>query len=414
MNAEFRKLFAAHLTSQLGFRVAQTALPLTALATLGGSASQVALLVTVQTVGFLLVGLPAGAWVDRWPKIAVLTLCDAVRAVVVLALVAAWATDTLALWHLYGVAFVIGTGSVFFDVAVLATTPRLLDRSALVRGNARLSGAESAAAVAGPLVAGAVAWVEPALGLILAALAYAVSSLCLVSMRRLDAAPVVRRRAMPREVVEGLRFVVGHRAVRRVAVASGVFNLCWSAMTALFLALLLESGTSGSAAGAVMACFGLGGVVGASVSGRLTASAGRGRSLAVGLALSAPFALLAGQTGRLPAWVTGVALFGVGVGVVSYNVAQISMRQRVTPTTLLGRVNATMRFLVWGTIPLGSGVASALASRFGPSAVVIGASVALCCVWPILLRMPEEAEESVPRDVAGIVADGAGRDPGTP
>ncbi|MEU3773128.1 MFS transporter [Streptomyces sp. NPDC032472] len=464
MTPQFGRLLAAHTASQFGFRIAQTAFPLTALAACGASAAQAAALMAVQTAGFLLVGLPAGSWVDRCRKVPVMVAADGARCATALCVALAWAAGRLELGLLYAAAFAVGVASVFFDVAAQSAVPALLPAGDLVRGNARLSAAESTAAVLGPVLAGTLAWTAAPLGFALSALSYAISAASLlltVQLRRRlrrtgsgaePRTPRPRRRlrrrgseaeprtsqprrrlrrrgsgAQPREtekgrggeepraaapnprppaqagvwrdVAEGLRFVAAHPTLRRIAAATGLFNAAWSAVAALLIALMLAHGLSRTAAGTVMAALGAGGLAGSFTVRRLAQRLGPGRSITVGLMLPAPFALLAGFTGRVPVWATAVALFGVGAGAVVYNVAQISLRQSVTPPELLGRVNATLRTLVWGMIPLGAALASAATRIADPADVVLAGGGAAACAWVVLLRLrlPESRTESPER-----------------
>ncbi|MEU6862155.1 MFS transporter [Streptomyces sp. NPDC046876] len=465
MTPQFGRLLAAHTASQFGFRIAQTAFPLTALAACGASAAQAAALMAVQTAGFLLVGLPAGSWVDRCRKVPVMVAADGVRCATALCVAMAWAAGRLELGLLYAAAFAVGVAAVFFDVAAQSAVPALLPTRDLVRGNARLSAAESTAAVLGPVLAGTLAWHAAPLGFAVSTLGYAVSAAFLLltlkpphiqprrrlrrtgsgaqpqtlqprrrlrregsgaqpqtlqPRRRLrregsgaqprdtekgrggeklraaapNPSPAAARAGVWRDVAEGLRFVAAHPALRRIAAATGLFNAAWSAAAALLIPLMLAHGLSRTAAGAVMAALGAGGLAGSFTVRRLAQRLGAGRSITVGLMLPAPFALLAGFTGRVPVWATAVALFGVGAGAVVYNVAQISLRQSVTPPGLLGRVNATLRTLVWGMIPLGAALASAATRVADPAAVVLVGGCAAACAWVLLLRLPGSRTES--------------------
>ncbi|MFE2141401.1 MFS transporter [Streptomyces sp. NPDC059456] len=436
MTPEFGRLFGAHTASQFGFRIAQTAFPLTALAACGASAAGAAALMAVQTAGFLLVGLPAGSWVDRCRKVPVMVAADGVRCATALCVALAWAGGRLELGLLYAAAFAVGVASVFFDVAAQSAVPALVPARDLVAGNARLSAAESAAAVLGPVLAGALARTAAPLGFVLSALGYAVSTaflLLTIKHRRRPgrpgsgaespqtekgrggqelraAAPYPRpaaRAGVRRDVAEGVRFVAAHPALRRIAAATGLFNAAWSAVAALLIALMLAHGLSRTGAGAVMSALGAGGRAGSFAVRRLAQRLGAGRSITVGLMLPAPFALLAGFTGRVPLWATAVALFGVGAGAVVYNVAQISLRQSVTPPELLGRVNATMRTLVWGMIPLGAALASAATRIADPADVVLAGGGAAACAWVLLLRLPGNRTESPRRGAEPSVGDTA-------
>jgi MFS family permease len=151
---DFGRLFAATALGQLGDRIIFLALPLIAIVTLNVEEFQVGLLTAATMAGSLLVGLPAGAWVDRMRKRSVMISTDLSRALVLLTIPVAWWADLLTIWWLYAVALVHGVLTVFFDVAYVSYLPHLVGRSNLVEGNSRLSAIRSVTSISGPGVAG--------------------------------------------------------------------------------------------------------------------------------------------------------------------------------------------------------------------------------------------------------------------
>lgn len=422
----FRGLFLAHTLSQTGFRVVQISLPLTAVTVLRADVFQVGLLAMCQTFGFLLVGLPAGAWVDRMPKLPVLVRADLCRAGVLATVPpAAWA-GLLTLAQLCAVALAVGVLSVFFDVAAQSYVPSVLPAGQLVAGNAALQGVESAAAVLGPLTGGLLgAAVSPPLAVTAGCAGYLWSAGCLLRVGpegakdqdRTEATPGAARRVTPgprgatgAQVAEGLRFLAREPRLRRIAVATGVFNLFWAMVTALLVVFLVDDiGVSEGTAGAVLAATGAGGVCAAFLVRRVTARMDSGRAIVLGLALCAPPALLVPLAARGPGlWAAAAGLFGVGFGAILYNVSQISLRQTVTPPAMLGRVNASMRFLVWGALPLGGFAGGALAGAAGTRTAIwtgaIGASLAwltLCGLPGVIRDMTPATDESGTKSATG-------------
>lgn len=154
---DFRLLWIGQTGSKLGSSVTSVALPLVAVTTLGASTFQVALLSAAAWLPWLVIGLPAGAWVDRLPRRPVMIICDVVSLLLFLSVpVAAW-LGVLTIGHLLAVALGAGTASVFFQTAYQVYLPSLLTKEDVPEGNAKLQGAEAAAHVAGPGLAGLIA-----------------------------------------------------------------------------------------------------------------------------------------------------------------------------------------------------------------------------------------------------------------
>ncbi|HEY7036505.1 MAG TPA: MFS transporter [Thermomicrobiales bacterium] len=151
---DFRRLWMAQTISQLGSQVSFLAIPLTAAVMLGATPTEMGVLSAMGSVPSLLVGLLAGAIVDRRPRRPVLVSSDLVRAVLLGAIPLAWLVGALNMPLLYLVAFLSGACALFFDVAYQSFLPSLIERDRLVEGNSDLELSRSAAQVAGPTLAG--------------------------------------------------------------------------------------------------------------------------------------------------------------------------------------------------------------------------------------------------------------------
>lgn len=379
---DFRRLWAGDSVSQLGTGVGEIAVALLAVGVLGASAFEMGVLAAVERAAFLLVGLPAGAWVDRMLKRDVLIAGDVVRGVALLALPVAWLTGTLSLPLLLAVVAVTGVATVFFDVAYQSYLPSLVDEERISEGNAKLQISATTAQVAGPALGGLLV---RALGAPLVIAADALSFLgsvgfTLAIRHRETLAPVADRRPLRVEIGEGLAFVVRQPLLRRIVATTGGSNLFGAASSALLvLYAVRELGLSEADLGLVLGGGALGGVAGALAAGPVMRWIGEGPAIAFPLLLGVPAAALlplADGRGRTAAMVlltvSGVL---VGVAVVVYNVAQVSFRQRLCPRPLLGRMNASVRFVVWGTAPLGALAGGAAAGAIGVTAtlwIVVG------------------------------------------
>ncbi|MFI6793438.1 MFS transporter [Nonomuraea sp. NPDC050383] len=371
-NPDFQRFVWANAVTQMGTQVTTVALPLAAVLTLDAGALELGLLAAAQMVAFLLVGLPAGVWVDRVRRRPILVWSDLVRGLALATVpLAAWA-GVLTLPQLYAVALVVGFGTVFFDVAHMSLLPAVVPEDRLERGNGALEVTRNVSLLAGPGVGG---WLVNALTAPVALLADSASYLAsalLLSRVRAEERPVRReRRRLRREMAEGLAFVAREPVLRRVAAGGALAMAANSVCSVGFpLYLVKELGVGPGAYGLLLSASACGALAGAALVPRLTARFGTGATLYGSAALATVLYLPALGTGpgwRLAFLPAAGALFGAASSV--FGVAQLSHRQRVTPGHLLGRVNAAMRFLMWGAVPLGGLLGGALGERAGGYAV---------------------------------------------
>jgi MFS family permease len=416
-NPDFLKLWGAQTISQVGSQVTLIALPLTAILVLDATAFQVATLGAMETLPFLLFALPAGVWVDRLPRRSLMVVADVGRAAALLSIPIAYALDALALPQLYAVGFATGLCSVFFDLSYLSYLPSLVGRTQIAAGNARLEATRSGASVVGPGIGGGLVGLVGAPTAILAdAVSFGVSGALLGLIRgreeRVDAQP--RAHAWS-ELREGLRYVFGHPYLRILTVTTASSNLFTSMLFALFMVYAVrELGFSAGVIGVVFMLVSVGSLLGAVLSGRVVRLFGLGRTIAWG-AILGNIALvsipLAPKDNALPVFVVG-AIIGPGLGML-FNVNQLSLRQAITPERLMGRMNAVVRFMYWGTMPAGAAAGGALATVIGVrETLFVGAIGGAATLVPLALsplrhlrEMPEVAEEPPLRTPVPMTAD---------
>jgi hypothetical protein len=372
-HGDFRKLWTATTVSVLGSQITLIAVPYIALTMLGATVFQVSLLAAVEMLPFLLFTLPAGAWLDRVRRRPVLVAADIARGVALMSVPIAYLGGSLSLAQLFVVAFVTGTFTAFFDIADQSFLPALLEREDLVEGNARLQISYSAAQIGGPTLAGnMIAVVAAPLAITVDALTFFISGGLVSAIKRREARPARvldaggRPVSLRNEIATGLRFVAGHRYLRPIAACTGTSNLFGAALFGIFPVLIWrELRLSPAFYGTVMGLASFGFLAGAAMSSRLPGRLGIGRTIIFSAALSSPAFLLITLTPAPTFW-AGITLFVgwfmVGFTQVIYNVAQISLRQSITPLAMQSRMNATMRFIVWGTIPIGSVMGGLLAT----------------------------------------------------
>ena len=408
---DFGHLWAAETVSQVGTQVTQLALPVLAVGVLAATPFQMGVLTALETAAFLLIGLPAGAWVDRWRRRRVLVAADLVRAVVLATLPVAWALDALTLGQLFVVAAVTGTATVFFDVAYQSYLPSLVGRDQIVDGNGKLEASRAVAQVAGPGVGGVLLRVIGAPWLIAVdAVSFLLSALLLGGIRHRDVVPdKADRRPLRAEIAEGLSFVVRHPLLRRIVACTGTSNL-FSTITGTLLVLfaLRELDLSESTLGLVFSAGAVGGLVGAVTAARFARWVGEGRSIPLSVLVAVPFAVLVPLADLgAPVPLLVVSQFGFSWVVVVYNVTQVSFRQRLCPPALLGRMNASVRFIVYGTMPLGALLGGALGTWLGvvPALWVAAAGQALAAAW--VVASPLIGMRDLPDDLDATTPDAA-------
>jgi MFS family permease len=371
-NRNFLWLWGGDAISQLGSQFTLLAIPVLAVAVLGATELEVGFLAAAQTAAFLLVGLPAGAWVDRMLKRRVMITADLVRAVA-LALVPILAlAQVLQIWHLYVVAAVVGIATVFFDVSYQSYPPILLPGNQIGSANSKLEATAQVARIGGPGIAGAMLSVVtvPVL-LIVDAVSYLVSAVAIWRIRDDEQRPdPASRQSLPKEIAEGLRFVFGHRLLRRIVGTTGGSNLFGAIANTLLPVLVLRTlGLDPIALGIVFGVGSAGGLLGALATPWVTKRIGEGTAISVsaivfGVALFAmPLSAIVPREAALPVLVGGEFL--VAFSVLIYNITQVTMRQRICPPRLLGRMNASIRFVVWGVLPIGSLLAGFLGTVIG-------------------------------------------------
>jgi MFS family permease len=416
------KLWTGQSISEFGSQVSALAIPWLAAVSLHATAFQFSLLGVVGFLPFIVFALPAGVWVDRLRRRPILIVGDASRAVLLALIPVLWATGALEIWHLLVIQFVVGIFTVFFDVAYQSYLPSLVDREQLVDGNAKLQLTVSTAQVAGPGLAGVLITALTApYAIVLDAASFVVSTLFMIPIRRKETLPertvgAPKPKMLP-ELKEGLAYVVRHPHLRAIAACTGSANFFGSiSFTIALLYLVRVLHMSSFEVGFVFAVFGIGSIGGALVANPTQRRIGVGRAIVLPAVLFPVATLsypLAPKGFPLPVLITGAVIGGYSQ--VAYNITQVSLRQAITPERLQGRMNASMRWIVWGTLPLGQLAGGAIATAWGLTAALwVGAIGSLFTFLPVLLsgvrkitEMPEQVTEPTPAEAeldAGIVA----------
>ncbi|GAA0472211.1 MFS transporter [Streptomyces sp. NPDC046215] len=399
---DFRLLWAGESISQAGSAATRVMLPLIAVDTLHASSMTMSVLNAAAWLPWVLIGLPAGAWVDRVRRRPVMIVCNAVSGALLLTVGAAAWLDALSIGQLLLVAVLSGTADVFFRAAYSAYVPALLPRADLADGNAKLETSESAADVVAPSAGGALVQAGGAVfGFLADGLSFLASVLLLTRIRAREGPPGGERRRAPAlgpEIREGFAYLVRDPFLRTILLCDAGMNLFLAGTQALAIVFLSRTvGVDGGTIGVLIALAGLGGVLGAVLSPLLARTFGTARAVLLCAFCGGPFGLL------IPLTTDGAGLVAFLVGdfcltasIVAGNVIIVSFRQAYCPPGMLGRISSSIRFLMYGAVPVGSLLGGALATVLSDRGAlwILYTGNALCAL--LLLHGPVRSRRELP------------------
>jgi len=393
----FLKLWTSDTISQFGTQFSGYAIPFTALL-LTSDPLAFSILNASAFIGFAVFALFIGVYVDRHRRQRIMTLANIGRGIFLGLIPLAAVTGTLTragMPLLYIVSFMVGLLTVFFDVSYQAILPSLVDRSQLVEGNSKLEWSRSGAEVVGPGMAGLVVQaVYPPLAIAIDATSYMASASVLSRIKQ-DELIKPSTASVWHDLKEGLAIVLKDKRLRSIAGSTATSNFFSNVIfSILILYLVRQLGYTAAVVGTIFLIGGLGAFGGIALSSRLTRLFGVGPVIIAGMILGGlgtiPYALANSSLSAPIFSATGIPVLGsfrldlnalilmmggfvTSIGVVVYNINQVSLRQAIVPKSIQGRMNASMRWIVWGTIPAGAIAGGVLAEVFGlREAIVIG------------------------------------------
>ena len=372
------KLWASSAASNLADGVFWIAFPLLAVR-LTDSPVLIAGVAVVGRLPWLVFVLFAGALADRLDRRRTMVSVAALRTAISLGIGIAVVTGTDTLAMLYIAAFALGIGETLFDTAAQSVMPSIVERDQLSKANGRLYAAElTMNQFVGPPLGGILAAVSIALAFVGSAAAFAFAGIALTLLTgtfKAAAAPGPRPSVIA-DIREGLRYLFSHRLLRTLALMVGVMNLASSAAFAIFVLYAVAPGPMGLdefGFGVLMTALAIGSLLGSFLVERVEKRLGRATLLSVAVAISAASTAIPGLTPN--PWVVGAAFALAGFGSVMWNVVTVSLRQRIVPDALLGRVNASYRLLAWGSQPIGALLGGLIGQALGLPAVFLLAGV---------------------------------------
>ncbi len=398
LGADYWRLWTSSGLSNLADGTFKVSLPLVAIQ-FTQSPTLIAGLAFALTVPWLLFALPAGALADRMDRRRAMLGANLVRAGLAAVLGLAVVFDFASIWLLYLIGFCIGTAETIYDTSAQSILPQIVSRDRLSQANGQLyAGEVTANEFLGPPLGGALVAVSAVVAFAAPAALWiaAVGALLVVAGRfRVARTEPSTLRA---DIVEGLRFLWHQRVLRAMAVMTGLFNLATSATFAIMVLYAVGPASAmrltDTGYGVLLAALAGGSIIGSLIAAPVERVLGRSASLVLNYLASALLVGISALTAN--PYLIGAAFFIGSITIVISNVVIVSLRQRIAPDRLLGRVNSGYRLVAWGTKPLGAVIGGGLAQLFGLRAVfAIMAVVILALIGflPILTNKAMDAAE---------------------
>jgi MFS family permease len=391
-DGDFLRFWSAQTVSQFGSQVSAIALPFVAILVLKATAFEIAALSAIEFLPFVLFTLPAGVWVDRLRRRLLMIVADWGRALALGSIPVAYSLGWLTLAQLYVVGFLVGSLTVFFDVSYQSYLPSLVSREHLGEGNTKLEFSRAGAQVSGPGLAGLlVSAVTAPYAIVADAVSFIGSALFATSIKKVEPPQPVPEGGQPRmriEILAGLRYVRRNPIMRPFLWQIGLQNFFINMVGALLVVYAVRSlHLTAATVGLVFSLGNVGLLVGAPIAVRVAQRFGIGPTLVWGAFVTGSSYLLVAVASRSSAIpLLALAQFLWSAGAILYFVNGISLIQAITPDRMLGRVNASRRFAVWGVIPIGNLLGGAIAATLGlHTAIWIGATGGALSIIPLLL-----------------------------
>ena len=392
---DFVKLWLGQTVSYFGSGITGIALPLTAVLILAATPVQMGILGALDGVSVLVIGLLAGVWVDRVRRRPLLIATDLGRAFILSTIPLAALLGVLAIWQLYIVAALAGMLTVIFNVASSAYLPSLIPQELLVEGNSKLGMSDALAEIGGPAVAGPLVQLLSApFAIVFDALSFLFSACCLGFIRMPEPHPTTleQNKSIWSDLIEGLRLVLKNPLLRSLAASASIFSLFGNFVGALYaLYVIRQIGAPPIFLGLLVAAGGLSALLGAIMAERVIHRFGLGKTVGIGL-------FMYGVTGLLIPLAGGSVTFALillflsqllgDVSVSIYFISDISLRQSLVPSNLLGRTNASMQFLSQGVAPLGALLAGILGGMIGLRFTIFIGVLGVMLAGTLLLLSP--------------------------
>ncbi len=395
LNRHFGWLWMGQTVSNFGSWITGNGLALTAVLMLHATTFQMGLLAALGTMPALVFGLLAGVWIDRLPRKPLLIVADLGRALLLLSIPLAALAGWLRIELIYGVIVLVGTLTVFFEIAHKSFLPALIAREQLAEGNSKLEASSALAEIAGPSLSGLLIQIISApFAIAFDSLSFLCSALCIGMIRVQESVDLLMERppSMWRDMWEGLLVLWRDGRLRALAISAGMRNFFGGAFATLYtLYVVRDLGVSPLIYGVLVTMGGLGALLGAFVAPRAVRRFGLGKLLLGSLLIDGCMMLCtplaAGSSLAVIALLIVSQLIG-DCGAVLHSVNEVSLRQSIVPERLLGRVNGSMHFLGTALGPIGALLAGLLSELIGARPTLFIGAIGIMCSFVYLLFSP--------------------------
>lgn len=389
LGASYWKLWTSSGLSNLADGVFKIALPLMAIQ-LTQSPTLIAGLTVAATLPWLFFALTAGALADRVDRRQLMLWADVSRAVLPALLIAVILLDLASIWALYVVALTVGVAETLYDTSAQSILPQIVNKDQLSRANGRLYAAElTANQFIGPPLGGLLIGIGVVAGFAVPAALWLAAVGGLLQLPGSFRVEREQKTTLRFDIREGLRYLWNQKILRTLAVMTGVLNFASSAAFAVLVLFAVgpssEMGLSEVGFGLLLTTSAVGAFIGSFISESVEAKLGRSKSLALAILGCALFVGAPALTHN--PYILGPILLVGGILIVLWNVITVSLRQRIAPNRLLGRINSAYRLLAWGTMPIGAAAGGLLAQWLGLQAMfgIMGVlTLALLVMIPII------------------------------
>lgn len=382
LHKDFRNLWFGKTSSMFGSEITILAFPLIAALYLGASPIQMGILYAAEFLPILFIGLQVGVWVDNKPKKPMLITVDLLRALLILSVPITMLFNSLSMELLYIVAFLIGVNTIFSDIGQLSYLPTIIKKEELIEGNSKMEFSDSSASIVGQSLGGAlIQFFTAPIAIIITAFTFIFSAFFVSRIQTKE--PTIKKTEQEskilKQIKDGLQFVYNNNTIRTITISSIIFNFFTVVMEPIFILYVTrELDLAPIFIGVIFAMSGVGALIGSFIAEPISRRFGVGPTIVITLLIAGIASLLIPLATFLPIYYSILLLIFVQIVdasmLIVHNINQRSLRTVLTPESMLGRMNASIRFCIMGIVPLGAVAGGVLGEVIGTlGTLVIGA-----------------------------------------